>query len=193
MKLTDWPIESSNCFTRVILLNVIKRVNQMATKKGIVITIIVFGAITAASSVIWILPQNRGPTFVVSNYGNEIESVKERHALIMSAMDSDLTGLLNNTIVPDDFIARAQTSSSQTTSLITELIESNPPPEWRESYLNYDEALKKYNDYLTETIALANEIKNNASSSDLSDETSKIDSLRNDTNSFITKSNETSP
>jgi hypothetical protein len=165
----------------------------MATKKGIVITIIVFGAITAASSVIWILPQNRGPTFVVSDYGNEIESVKERHALIMSAMDSDLTGLLNNTIVPDDFISRAQTSSSQTTSLITELIESNPPPEWRESYLNYDEALKKYNDYLTETIALANEIKNNASSSDLSDETSKIDSLRNDTDSFIAKSNETSP
>jgi len=165
----------------------------MATKKGIVITIIVFGAITAASSVIWILPQNRGPTFVVSDYGNEIESVKERHALIMSAMDSDLTGLLNNTIVPDDFISRAQTSSSQTTSLITELVESNPPPEWRESYLNYDEALKKYNDYLTETIALANEIKNNASSSDLSDETSKIDSLRNDTDSFIAKSNETSP
>lgn len=165
----------------------------MATKKGIVITIIVFGAITAASSVIWILPQNRGPTFVVSDYGNEIESVKERHALIMSAMDSDLTGLLNNTIVPDDFISRAQTSSSQTTSLITELIESNPPPEWRESYLNYDEALKKYNDYLIETIALANEIKTNASSSDLSDETSKIDSLRNDTDSFIAKSNETSP
>jgi len=165
----------------------------MATKKGIVITIIVVGAITAASSVIWILPQNRGPTFVVSDYGNEIESVKERHALIMSTMDSDLTGLLNNTIVPDDFISRAQTSSSQTTSLITELIESNPPPEWRESYLNYDEALKKYNDYLIETIALANEIKTNASSSDLSDETSKIDSLRNDTDSFIAKSNETSP
>lgn len=165
----------------------------MATKKGIVITIIVFGAITAASSVIWIFPQNRGPTFVVSDYGNELESVKERHALIMSAMDSDLTGLLNNTIAPDDFIARAQTSSSQTTSLITELIESNAPPEWSESYLNYDEALKKYNDYLTETIALANEIKNNASSSDLSDETSKIDSLRNDTDSFIAKSNETSP
>ncbi|MGB6463021.1 MAG: hypothetical protein WA799_00220 [Nitrosotalea sp.] len=165
----------------------------MATKKGIVITIIVFGAITAASSVIWILPQNRGPTFVVSDYGNEIESVKERHLLIMTEMDSDLTGLLNNTIAPDDFIARAQTSSSQTTSLITELIESNPPPEWGESYLNYDEALKKYNDYLTETIALANKVKDNASSSDLSDEMSKIDSLRNDTNSFIAKSNETGP
>jgi hypothetical protein len=165
----------------------------MATKKGIVITIIVFGAITAASSAIWILPQNRGLTFVVSDYGNELESVKERHSLIMSEMDSELTGLLNNTVMPDDFIARAQTSSSQTTSLITELIESNAPPEWAESYLNYDEALKKYNDYLAETIVLANKIKDNASSSDLSDEISKIESLRNDTNSLIAKSNETSP
>ncbi|MGI0102425.1 MAG: hypothetical protein ACREA7_07515 [Nitrosotalea sp.] len=165
----------------------------MATKKGIVITIILLGAITAASFAIWILPQNRGPAFVVSDYGNEVESVKERHLLIMSEMDSDLTGLLNHSIVPDDFIARAQTSSSQTTSLITEIIESSPPQEWRESYFNYDEALKKYNDYLTETIALANKVKDNASSSDLSDEMSKIDSLRNDTNSFIAKSNETSP
>lgn len=165
----------------------------MPTKKGIIITIIVLGAITAASSVIWILPQNRGPTFVVSDYGNEIESVKERHLLIMSEMDSDLAGLMNKTIVPDDFIARAQTSSSQTTSLITEIIESNAPPQWSESYLNYDEALKKYNDYLTETIALANKMKDNASSSDLSDEMTKIESLRNDTNSFIAKSNETIP
>ncbi len=165
----------------------------MATKKGIIITIIVLGAITVASSVIWILPQNRGMTFVVSNYGNEIESVKERHLAIMTDMDSDLTGLLNNTITPNDFIARAQVSSSQTTSLITEIIESNPPPEWKESYLNYDEALKKYNDYLAETIALANKIKDNASHSDLSDDISKINSLRNDTNSFIVKSNETSP
>lgn len=165
----------------------------MPTKKGIIITIIVLGAITAASSVIWILPQNRGPTFVVSDYGNEIESVKERHLLIMTEMDSDLSGLMNKTIMPDDFIARAQTSSSQTTSLITEIIEANAPTQWSESYLNYDEALKKYNDYLTETIALANKIKDNASSNDLSDEMSKIESLRNDTNSFIAKSNETSP
>ncbi|MDE1727197.1 MAG: hypothetical protein KGH89_08065 [Thaumarchaeota archaeon] len=165
----------------------------MATKKGIVITIIILGAIAAASSVIWIMPENRGPTFVVSDYGNEIDGVKEKHLLIMTEMDSDLKSLLNNTLAPDDFIARAQTSSSQTTSLVTELIESNPPPEWRMSYLSYDEALKKYNDYLTETISLANKMKGNISSNDLSDEMSKLDSLENDTNSFIAKSNETRP
>ncbi len=151
------------------------------------------GAITTASFFIWIFPQNRGSTVIVSDYGNEIESVKERHALIMDEMDSDLQSMLNNTLSPDDFTTRAQASSSQITSLISELIESNPPAEWRESYLNYDEALKKYNDYLTESIALASKIKNGISSNDLSDEMSKMASLKNDTNSFIVMSNETRP
>ncbi|MGI0046388.1 MAG: hypothetical protein ACREBB_04270 [Nitrosotalea sp.] len=165
----------------------------MVTKKGIIVTVIMLGAITAASSLIWIFPQNRGSTVAVSDYGNEIESVKERHALVMGEMDSDLQSMLNNTLSPDDFVTRAQASSSQTTSLTAELIESNPPTTWRESYLNYDEALKKYNDYLTESIALANKIKSGISSSDLSDEMAKLDSLKNDTNSFIIMSNETRP
>lgn len=165
----------------------------MVTKKGIIITVIMLGAVTAASSFIWIFPQNRGSTVIVSDYGNEIESVKERHALVMDEMDSNLQSMLNNTLSPDDFVTRAQASSSQITSLTSELIESNPPDAWRESYLNYDEALKKYNDYLTESIALASKIKSGISSSDLSDEMSKLDSLRNDTNSFIIMSNETKP
>ncbi|HJU14394.1 MAG TPA: hypothetical protein VJ792_08075 [Candidatus Nitrosotalea sp.] len=160
----------------------------MATKKGIIITAIMLGAIAAGSSVVWIFPQNRGSSIVVSDYGNEIDGVKERHSLIMAEMDSNLKSLLNKTLSPDDFATMAQTSSSQTTSLISELIEANPPPEWRASYLTYDEALKKYNDYLTETISLADKIKSGISSADLSDEVSKIDSLRNDTDSLIAKS-----
>lgn len=165
----------------------------MATKKGIIITAIILGAIAAGSSVTWILPQNRGSSIVVSDYGNELEGVKEKHALIMTSMDSNLKSMLNKTLSPDDFTSMAQTSSAQTTSLISELIESNPPTEWKVSYLNYAEALKKYNDYLTESIALASKIKSGISASDMSDETSKIGSLMNDTYSFIAKSNETKP
>ncbi len=165
----------------------------MATKKGIIITVIMLGAIAAGSFVIWLLPQNKDSSFVVSDFRNEINGVKERHALIMTEMDSNLKSMLNNTLSPDDFTTMAQTSSTQTTSLISEIIESNPPTEWRESYLNYAEALKKYNDYLTETMALATKVKNGISSSDLSNEMSKLSSLMNDTNSFITKSDETRP
>jgi hypothetical protein len=165
----------------------------MATKKGIIITVIILGAIAAGSSVTWLLPQNRGSSIVVSDYENELESVKERHALIISEMDSNLKSMLNNTLSPDDFTNMAQTSSSQTTSLLSEIIESNPPTEWKASYLNYAEALKKYNDYLTESISLASKMKSGISTSDMSDETAKLDSLMNDTNSFIVKSNETKP
>ncbi len=165
----------------------------MATKKGIVITVIILGAIASASSIVWLLPQNKEPTVVVSDYGNELDSVKERHVIISSDMESNLHSLLNQTLSPDDFINMTQVSSTQVTSLITELIESNPPVEWRESYLNYAEALKKYNDYLAETVSLANKMKGGISSSDLNDELAKLTSFENETNSFIVKSNETKP
>ena len=166
---------------------------RLATRKGIIVTAVILGAIAAGSSVVWLFPQNRGSTIAVSDYGNELEGVKERPALIMAAMDSNLKGLLNKTISPDDFVSMAQTSTSQTTSLIAELIESNPPLQWRASYFSYDEALKKYNDYLTETISLANMVKGGISPQDLANEVSKVSALENDTDSLIAKANETRP
>jgi len=165
----------------------------MATRKGIVVTAIILVAISAASFVIWIVPQNRGSSFVVSDYKSELESVRERQTLIATEMESGLKELLDKTLPPDDFVTRAQTSSAQVTSLITELIESNPPIEWRESYLNYDESLKKYNEYLTESISLAKKMKGGISLVDLNEEISKIDALKKESNSLVRKSNETRP
>ena len=165
----------------------------MTTRKGIVVTAIILVAISAASFVIWIVPQNRGSSFVVSDYKSELESVRERQTLIATEMESGLKELLDKTLPPDDFVTRAQTSSAQVTSLITELIESNPPIEWRESYLNYDESLKKYNEYLTESISLAKKMKGGISLVDLNEEISKIDSLKKESNSLVRKSNETRP
>ena len=165
----------------------------MATRKGIVVTAIILAAISAASFVIWMAPQNRGSSFVVSDYRSELESVRERQTLIATEMESGLKELLDKTLPPDDFVTRAQTSSTQVTSLITELIESNPPVEWRESYLNYDESLKKYNECLTELISLANKMKGGISPVDLNEEILKIGSLKKESDSLVEKSNETRP
>ncbi len=165
----------------------------MASKKGVIITGVILAGIGAASFMVWFMPQNHGSSFVISDYRNELDSVIERHSLISNEIETDLNGLSNRTLTSDDFIVKAQTSSTQVTSLITELIESNPPSEWKPSYFSYDEALKKYNDYLTETIALANKMKNGISPSDLSDEISKIESIKKESDSFIIKSNETRP
>ena len=165
----------------------------MVTRKGILVTAVILATIGAASFVVWVVPQNRGSSFVVSDYRSELESVKERYALVATEMESDLTELLDKTMSPDAFIVKAQISSIQVASLITELIESNPPVEWRESYLNYDESLEKYNEYLTETISLAKRIKGGMSAADLNDEISKIDSLKKESDSLVIKSNETHP
>lgn len=164
----------------------------MVTKKGVIITAIILTSIAAASFVVWIIPQNHGSSIIVSDYKTELDSIHDKHELVVSEIGSDLKGLSDKTITPDDFISKVQISSSQITSMITELIESNPPQEWKESYLNYAQALKKYNDYLIETISLANKMKDN-SSNILSDEMSKIDALKKESDSFIMKSNETRP
>jgi hypothetical protein len=165
----------------------------MATKKGIIITAVILTVIAGASCVVWLLPQNHGSAVIVSDYKSELDSVKERHALIIADTESNLKELSDKTLSPDNFTSQAQISSSQITSLISELIESNPPVEWKQSYGAYFEGLKKYNDYLAETISLANKIKGEASPSDISDEMSKIDSLKQESDSLVSKSNQTRP
>src|SRR5437016_5988232 len=165
----------------------------VATKKGIILTAIILSIITAASFAIWFIPQHENSSFVISDYRSELDSIKERHVVIIKEIDDDWKNLLADSLSPDDFIARAQTSSSQINSLLSEIIESRAPQEWRESYLNYGEALKKYYDYLTETIVIANKVKNNVSINDLQGELQKLDGLKKESESFVIKSNKTKP
>src|SRR5271157_3555073 len=97
----------------------------MASKKGIIITIVMLAVISGASFVVWIIPQNHSSSVVVSDFKSELDSVKERHLLITTAIDSNLKGLSDKSMSPDEFINQTQISSSQVTSLISELVESN--------------------------------------------------------------------
>ena len=165
----------------------------MASKKGIIITIAILAAISGASFVIWFLPQNNGSSLVVSDYKNELDSIKERKSIISSEIDSSLKGVSDKSISPDEFINKIQVSSSQVTSLVSELIESNAPPQWQQSYGAYFESLKKYNEYLTETITLANKMKSGISQNDLNDEMTKLDSLTKESDALAIKSDQTRP
>jgi hypothetical protein len=159
----------------------------MATKKGIIITIVILVVIAGASFAIWLLPQNHGSSFVVSDYKSELDSVQARHSLITVEMESNLKELLDKTMTPDEFISKAQASSSQVTSLISEMIESNPPAEWNHRYGNYFESLKKYNDYLAEAITLASKMKEGISPTDFSNEISKLHTLKKESDSLAIK------
>ena len=165
----------------------------VATKKGIILTAIILSIITAASFSIWLVPRHENSSFVISDYHSELDSIKERHGVIIKEIDEDWKNLLAGSLSPDDFITRAQTSSLQINSLLSEIIESRSPQEWRESYLNYGEALKKYYDYLTETIVIANKMKGGVSIDDLKDELQKLGTMKKESESFTIKANEIKP
>ena len=165
----------------------------VATKKGIVITAIILGVITAASFSIWLIPQHENSSLVISDYRSELDSIIERHKVIMNEIEDDWKNLLVGSLSADDFISRAQTSASQINALVSEIAESRAPQEWDESYLNYGESLKKYDDYLTETIVIANKMKGGISINDLSDELQKLVTIKKEMGSFAVKANETKP
>ena len=165
----------------------------LVTKRSIVITATILVAITAASFIVWLIPQNKNLTLIVSDYKTHLDSIRERHVIIINETENDFKEMLSGKISPNDFITRASASSSQINSLIIEMIESNPPQEWRERYSNYDEALKSYNSYLRETMVVANKMKDGISPENLQESLVRLESLKKESESFSLKSYETKP
>ena len=132
----------------------------MASKKGIAVTIVILASITGASFLLWMIPQDNETTFVVSDYGEYLNGVKNIHEVLQESMDIEYQNLRNGEISPEDYIVITEVTSSQVTSQISEFITSKPPDKWQDSYINYMNAMKKFNSYIVETKVLANLIEN---------------------------------
>ena len=156
----------------------------MASKKGIIITIIILAAITAASFMIWQMPTNLQMSVVVSDFNLHIIGIDERYKMISNANDEAFEQMINGEISPDEYISIAEISSSQINSQIIELVESNATDEWIESYLNDLESLRSYNSYIRETIVLANLINGNAGIDEKSDILIKIEQLKQESKEY---------
>ena len=163
----------------------------MAKKRGIIVTIVILAAITATSFSIWLIPQNKDSSFVVSDFKVHLESTQAKQKVISDEIETDLQAMLAGTVTPDNFIMRAEASTSQINALIIELVESGASQEWHESYLNYGESLKSFNSYLRETIVLANKIKEG--NSDIQENLERLDVLKKEAESFALKADETKP
>ena len=150
----------------------------MASKKGIIITIIILVAITAASFIIWQMPTNPQMSVVVSDFNSHIIGIDERYKMISNANDESFEQMIDGEISPDEYISIAEISSSQINSQIIELVESNATDEWIDSYLNNLESLRSYNSSIRETIVLANLINGNAGIDEKSDILIKIEQLK---------------
>ena len=165
----------------------------MASKKGIAVTAIILAAITGASFLLWVIPQENESTFVVTDYQGYLDGVENIHEVLQESIDIEYQNLRDGKISPEDYITVTDITSSQVTTQISEFITSKPSEPWQESYINYMDAMKKFNEYILETKVLANQIQNGSSDEEISQTIEKIESIKSQSMEFVKKSNELRP
>ena len=127
----------------------------MKSKKGIIITMVVLIAITIASFSVWQIPDNPKMTIVVTDFESHLEGIDARHEIIANAVDESFSELMNEKMPAEEYIKIAEVSSLQNNGLLMELVESNAPEEWQESYINRITSLKSFEVYIIETMVMA--------------------------------------
>ena len=166
----------------------------MATRKGIAITGIILAAITAASFLVWLIPQNIETKIVISDFEVHLDNVKDVHSALNDEINKEFQNMLDKKITHEEYINLAEISSSQINSQIIQLVESNAPEEWHDSYLNYLESLRIFNSEIRETIVVATLVgEDKQQSNEFRDTIKKIDSLKKDSESLVKASDESRP
>ena len=165
----------------------------MASKKGIVITVIILVVITGVSFLSWIVPQDNETIFVISDYGNYLDGVIKIHEVLQESIDIEYQNLHNENISPEDYIIITEVTSSQVTTQISEFVTSKPPEEWVDSYISYMEAMKKFNAYIVETKVVANLIEKESFEKEMAETILKIEILKTEYQEYVKISNESRP
>jgi len=166
---------------------------KMASKKGIVVTVTILAAITGASFLLWIIPQDYETTFVISDYRKYLDEVKNIHQVLQESIDIEYQNLRSGKISPRDYITITEVTSSQVTAQISEFVTSKPPEEWQDSYISYMDAMKKFNSYIGETKVLANMIEKGSSEAEMVETLEKIESLKAESLEYVKISDESKP
>ena len=165
----------------------------MASKKGIVITAIILAAITGASFLLWVIPQDNDTTFIVTDYEEYLDGAKNIHEVLEESIDIEYQNLRNGKISPMDYVAITEVTSSQVTTQISEFITSKPSEQWQESYISYMNGMKKFNEYILETKVLANQIENGGLDEEILQTVNKIQTIKAESIEYVKKSNELRP
>ena len=165
----------------------------MASKKGIVITVIILAVITGVSFLSWIVPQDNQTTFVISDYGNYLDGAKKIQEVLQESIDIEYQNLHNGDISPEDYTKITEVTSSQVTTQISEFVTSKPPEEWVDSYISYMNAMKKFNEYIVETKVVANLIENKSFEKEMAETILKIEILKTEYQEYVKISDKSRP
>ena len=165
----------------------------MASKKGIAITAIILAAITGASFLLWVIPQENDTTFIVTDYEGYLDGAKNIHEVLQESIDIEYNNLREGKISPMDYITITEVTSSQVTTQISEFVTSKPSEQWQESYISYMNGMKKFNEYILETKVLASQIENGSLDEEILQTVNKIETIKAESIEFVKKSNELRP
>ena len=122
----------------------------------------ILGAITIASFMVWMIPQD-SDTLVVSDFEEHLEGVHNIHAVISGELAASFTDLLDGNMSPVQYVENAETATSQINTQIISLVSSKAPEEWHDPYIAYIDALKVQNSIIRESIVVANMIQDGKS------------------------------
>ena len=165
----------------------------MASKKGIAITVIILVMITGASFLLWLVPENNDTTFVISDYEGYLDGVKNIHEVLQESVDIEYQNLRDGEISPEEYVKITKVTSSQVTAQISEFVVSKPPKDWQASYINYMNAMKKFNSQIIETKVLADMIQKESDEAEMLETILEIESLKAESLSYVRMSDETRP
>jgi len=166
----------------------------MASKKGLGVTIAILAGVTAASFLVYLIPENVDTEmkFIVSDFEKYLNNIDEKTSMLSTTVEESFGDLINHKLSPEEYFVTAGITQQQVNSLIIELTLSGEPQEWTTSYKTYVGALKKLNEQITETVVVANLMKDNNSVS-IDELVSKIYELRAESLDLIEKSNNSRP
>ena len=141
----------------------------------------------------WVIPQENDTTFIVTDYEDYLDGVKNIHEVLQESIDIEYQNLRDGKISPNDYITVTEVTSSQVTTQISEFVTSKPSEKWQESYISYMNGMKKFNEYILETKVLANQIENESMDAEILETVDKIESIKAESMEDIKKSNDLRP
>ena len=97
----------------------------MASKKGIIMTMVVLGVITAASFLVWTLPQSA--TISVSDYGEYLDRAQQINQVVVDGIDNNFQMLTSGELDVDEYVDTAKTSSTQLRSELIQMMQVGVP------------------------------------------------------------------
>ena len=165
----------------------------MTSKKGITITIIILVGVVAASFLVYLIPEDTEMKITVSDFEKHLDDVDERTSMLSVGIEESFNDLLDHKLTSEEYFVVAGVTQSQVNSLIIELTLSGAPQEWTESYKTYIFALKKLNEQITQTMIIANSMKDDGNSDSVNEMISNLYELRAELRDLISESNNLRP